>query len=93
MKRLARLLGRAEEAIRALAQERLMDGFETNAGFADFIGDCRANLESGQLPKPLRQRLQLAFLLSSDWDDCLIDGDLGNEIDDLTRDLFGMTGS
>lgn len=93
MKRLARLLGQAEEAIRALPQERLLDGFDTNAAFADFLGECRANLESGQLPRPMQQRLQLAFLPTSDWDDCLVDVDLGNEIDDLIRALFGVTGS
>lgn len=85
---LALLLTIAEHAIRN-GLDTWIDGFDSTAAFAEFVGECRTRIETGRLPGSMRRRLQTAFLPTSDWDDCDGDVDLGNEISELIHDLYG----
>ncbi len=43
---LCQFLEQAEERVRSVSGERLMDGFDTNADFANFINDARSRIAS-----------------------------------------------
>ncbi len=85
---LSKYLAEAENQIRALPVERLMDGFKSNAAFADFLAECRRGLDSGRSWWSERWRLRLACMPTGDWDDCVEDVELGEAIYQTTQDLY-----
>ena len=86
---LCRLLEQAERAVRAQHHDRLMDGFESNAEFADFLKDARGRITSDRLAWIGRRKLYSAFAPTGDWNDSVGDVALGNRIFALVESLYG----
>ncbi len=87
--RLCELLAKAEAAIEAQPRETWLEGFDNNATFAACVRDARHRLAADRVSWLGRQKLKLAFTPTSDWDDCVGDVALGNEIYDLLLTLYG----
>ena len=76
--------------VRGLSHERLMDGFETNKDFAEFLQDVSDRIASDRFSWIGRRKLYLAFAPTSDWDDCVGDVELGDRIFELICSVYGV---